>query len=294
MSVAMREPSTNGFAEPAPWLHGRVPNGFWDESENRRRFMDWLAHRLGFRQPSDWYQVSRKDFCRNRGASLLVLFYGDSPLAALQEYLPDYPWKPWLFKRVPQHFWRTAENRRAYLDWLGETLGFETDTDWYRITKSEFQQHNGAGLLANYYQDSPYHAMLEYRPEFPWKPWLFKSVPQHFWQDAANRRAYMKWLGKSLGFRKTTDWYRITKSDFQEHGGAGLLANYYHDSPFLAVRDFKPDYAWKPWLFARAPQGFWHDKRNVREFEAWRETALGDGRGRKGLLRTNGLRAESR
>ena len=274
-----------GFAEPAPWQSGRVPNGFWDYAENRRRYMDWLGQRLGFREAADWYRVSRMDFCRNRGGSLLVMFYGDSPLAALQDYLPDYPWQPWLFKRVPQHFWREIENRRAYLDWLGKHLGFKTLTDWYQIAKSDFQKHNGGGLLANYYQDSPYMAMCEYRPDYRWKPWLFRSVPQHFWQDARNRRTYMKWLAAELKFKKPDDWYRVTKADFQQHGGAGLLSNYYHDSPFLAVRDYLPDHPWKPWLFARAPQGFWRDDRNVREYESWKRATFGGARGRARTLR---------
>src|SRR5688500_5103672 len=32
------------------WRFGRTPKGFWEKSENRRNFFDWLAHHLGFKE----------------------------------------------------------------------------------------------------------------------------------------------------------------------------------------------------------------------------------------------------
>ena len=43
--------------------------------------------------------------------------------------------------------------------------------------------------------------------EEEWYPWLFPSVPRHFWAMKANQRWYCDWLGRLLGFKTPEDWY---------------------------------------------------------------------------------------
>jgi hypothetical protein len=54
--------------------------------------------------------------------------------------------------------------------------------------------------------------------------WENGRVPNGFWRIRANRVRYMNWLGKRLGFKTTTDWYRLTRQAFLDHYGGGLLA----------------------------------------------------------------------
>ena len=54
--------------------------------------------------------------------------------------------------------------------------------------------------------------------------WIMMSrLPVHFWSDPTNHKRYIKWLGKKLGFKKPTDWYQVTYSDFISNRGGGLL-----------------------------------------------------------------------
>lgn len=230
--------------DPAPWLHGRVPDGFWSSLNNRRSYMDWLANTCGFSRPEDWHCVTKRHFHENRGGGLLANYYRDSPILAVREYHPHYPWKLWLFQCVPQGFWQAPKNRRAYMDWLGAQLGYITTSDWYQIVKEDFRRYAGAGLLYNYYDDSPIAAVYDYRPDYPWKAWLFSSVPQGYWQNPRHRRQYMDWLGARLGLEQPEDWYLVKRRHFAQHRGGGLLATVYADSPLKALREYFPDFEW--------------------------------------------------
>lgn len=172
------------------------------------------------------------------GGGILANCYHDSPYAAIKDFNPEYDWKPWLFRRAPQRFWRKLANRRLYMDWLGEKLGFTQNSDWYQVTKKDFYAHGGGGLLANYYNDSPLAALQDYRPRCVWKAWLFKSTPNGFWHIAKNRRAYMDWLGQRLKLSTPEDWHGLRVVDFRQNAGAGLLIGYYDSSPRRAIAEY--------------------------------------------------------
>ncbi len=175
----------------------------------------------------------------------------------------------WIDRIVPDGFWKKKTNRRAYMDWLGQRMGFKKTSDWYRVTKLDFDRSGGGGLLANYYHASPHAALREYKPGYEWKEWLARSCPQGFWQEKENRLRYLKWLGAQLGFKAPEDWYGLKqKSFFANHGGT-LLHAYYGGSIIAAVREYMPDYEWKEWCFCATPQGFWKKRANRRRYMDW-------------------------
>ena len=47
--------------------------------------------------------------------------------------------------------------------------------------------------------------------EFPWKPWLFPRVPDHFWENLENQRKFMEWLANKLNINKIEGWYSVTQ-----------------------------------------------------------------------------------
>lgn len=257
----------------SPWLAGRVPNGYWDVRDNRVCYMDWLAHRCGFKEADDWYKASRSLFQNNRGGGLMCTQYGDSVSAALQDYRPDYDWVPWKFRRTPSNFWTQPENRRRYMDWLSAELGFQKPEDWYAVTKQTFVEHHGGGLF-RLYAESVLAAVQEYYPDFNWHPWLFNESPNRFWHDVKNRQSYMKWLGQQLGYKRPEDWYAISKNQFRENNGAAFL-HVYGDSPQKAVREYLPGLTWTPWLFRSVPARFWCDVDNRMSYLQWLGQKLG-------------------
>lgn len=256
------------------WLFGKVPNGYWTGRPHRAAYMRWLGARLGFSKPEDWYALKREHFRRNRGAGLLALAYGDSPLQALQDFMPEKDWKPWLLHSTPQRFWRDAKNRRDYMRWLETQLGIVRPEQWYDVTKEDFIRYCGHGLLANYYGDSVFEAVKEYLPKRRWLPWRFASAPQGFWQKANNRARYLDWLAERLGLRTPEAWYSVTLRQIAKCHGATLTASCGH-SMLNILREYMPDYDWKPWLFRRIPANYWQNPENRRRYLLWLGEELG-------------------
>ena len=169
----------------------------------------------------------------------------------------------WVDKAVPRGFWRQPQNRRDYLLWLGGKLGFCRMSDWYRLTYQDMAKHHGSGLANIWWHSSPVEAVQKCFPAYDWEEWQFVQVPMAFWTTPHNRRRYMAWLGRQLGFRQAEDWYQVTTVDFQRHRGGTLLLRY-RSSVSATVKACFPDYDWKEWLFGMLPAGFWDEPRHCR------------------------------
>ncbi len=178
-------------------------------------------------------------------------------------------------KPVEDGFWKDKDNRLSYMEWLEEELGISEKDGWYQLKKETFLKRRGNGMLANYYKDSPMAALKEYLPRAKWEEWRFANTPQRFWQNPENRRRYMKWLGKKLKFKKTEDWYKLSRKTLEENFGATLLHGYFNGSILNLVSEYIPDFDWKPWCFGSVPQGFWKDKKNRRIYIKWLGEVLG-------------------
>lgn len=181
----------------------------------------------------------------------------------------------WFGNRVPNGYWDIRENRVLYRDWLGEQCGFVNPADWYRLRRHHFQQNNGGGLLRNVYGSSVLAAMVDYRPDYNWRPWLFGGAPNGFWSQAVNRHRYMDWLGQELGFSSTEDWYAVTGAHFFDYHGGGLLNNMYKGSVQAILHDYRPDFPWQAWRFHSVPQSFWSQHSNRRDYMSWLGEVLG-------------------
>jgi len=46
---------------------------------------------------------------------------------------PEERWLPWRFDPVPPNYWNDRSNQLAYVEWLGNILGFAKREDWYSI-----------------------------------------------------------------------------------------------------------------------------------------------------------------
>jgi hypothetical protein len=43
-----------------PWKFASTPKNFWSNLDNQRKFMNWAAQQLNIKEPSDWYNVTKK------------------------------------------------------------------------------------------------------------------------------------------------------------------------------------------------------------------------------------------
>jgi hypothetical protein len=251
----------------AVWLDGAVPNGYWDRVEHRRLYVRWLGQKLGFRKREDWYRITTGDFKRNSGGGLLNIHWNSSAIGAVKECFFADDWKDWLFGCTPRRFWRDPRNHRRYMKWLGQELGIRRPSDWYAVTNQDFKDHKGGAFLLHY-GDTVSTAIMRYLPNYDWKEWMFSRTPKGFWRKRMNRRRYMIWLGKRLGFKHVRDWYSVTGDDFNANYGNQFL-KLHNGLPVAAVRDSFPRHAWNEWMFARVPIGFWDEPENRKRYMRW-------------------------
>ena len=59
-----------------PWLFQKTPQGYWQNKEHHRHYMDWLTQELNITDRDDWYRVSIRDFWTHRGHGLLAQYAG--------------------------------------------------------------------------------------------------------------------------------------------------------------------------------------------------------------------------
>jgi hypothetical protein len=249
------------------WRFGDLPGGFWMESKNQRKFLDWMAEDMNMKKVEDWYRTMRGDFLKRGGGGLLDRYKG-SPIDALKKIYNRTEWQEWRFNPVPDGYWNRMENRRQYFDWMMDQLEMKRMEDWYEIKSSDISEMGGTELL-NLYQGSLGISLKSIYPEWEWKPWIFaEDVPETFWHSFENQRKYMDWFAEESGVNLVEEWYGKDKNSIIKKGGSGLI-RYYKGSLPRSLRSIYKHTAWKDWLFEYIPRGFWNSIENCREYMEW-------------------------
>jgi hypothetical protein len=92
------------------------------------------------------------------------------------------------------------------MQWLGEDrLGFARMEDWCRITVQDFNDNNGAGLLAKY-KGSPIAVLQAAYPQHAWQPHRFPRV--------GYSAVAIRWLSK----HESTHGVSIQHAESSRHG----------------------------------------------------------------------------
>lgn len=98
-----------------PWRFNTVPDGFWDNVDNQKLALEWLAKELSITHWEQWYNVTYSDIVSAGGARVLKTFM-DSPSHMLLTLLPHLPWQPWKFAHSPRRLWENPLYLRLYFD----------------------------------------------------------------------------------------------------------------------------------------------------------------------------------
>jgi len=158
---------------------------------------------------------------------------------------PEHEWHPWKFKTAPTGFWTKKKNIIKYLSWLENKLEIKDPEDWYEQQIKGLQNNYGHGLINHFAKSMTiYSCAKTIRPEYDYKPWLFKKVSNKIWKIKKNIKDYIKWLGKELKYEKEDDWYNLTNGQLIKYKGSGL----YHLCGGRAFQFLKlafPKYKWE-------------------------------------------------
>lgn len=197
--------------------------GKWSCFKNHIIYGLWLENKLGFTKHEHWYNISARNIKKYDGAGLLMEYYEDSPLQFVQAVFPHYNLFPWKFSQVPHKYWEELDNKRDYINWLGEKLKYTTMEHWYKITIDIMIKNCGYTLIRKYYDGCLRKLLIDVFPDYEWLPWNFSQVQHEYWDELDNRIYYAKWLGKKLGYTTKEDWYKISQDLINEYKGGGML-----------------------------------------------------------------------
>jgi hypothetical protein len=101
------------------------------------------------------------------------------------------------------------DKHRQALKEVAGRLQLKSWQDWYNVSPEKFKQFGGRKIYYHY-RRSIISALTTLHPEHNWLIWKFRTVPQGYWQVAANQRKYMEWLQKQLNITSWEQWYQVS------------------------------------------------------------------------------------
>mmetsp|Transcript_10344 Transcript_10344/g.42068 ORF Transcript_10344/g.42068 Transcript_10344/m.42068 type:complete len:475 (+) Transcript_10344:14-1438(+) len=249
----------------------RLPRGFWDSRDARRRFMEDTRQKLGLPagDSSAWHSVSSGAIRKLGGAGLLNR-YGGSVWRLLQDVYPELGIEGAADCRPAQvrNHWSTVENRQRFLESVKERLRIGEERRWTEVSVKEFTAVGGGGLLARYngsllrmLQDTIGEELEESERE------SYGRVASGHWDSRENRKTFLETVAREYDIRRPEDWARVSTEDVKRMGGSGMLSRYSF-SLFDALRDIYDDgeewtlYTCRP----SVPAGHWESEENVRRY----------------------------
>ena len=162
-------------SEWLPWRFAVAPNACWENRENHRKFLDYVAVKEEWTQPEEWYKATRATFTKHKGASILKFY--DSIFSCIKTNYPDYEWKFWFMKNSRGN-WDKKVNQKQYLEWLGDRLCFTKPDDWYGVTEEDFLNNHGSRLLSKTYYGGAAKCVMAVFDEHDWEPIIFRGASQ--------------------------------------------------------------------------------------------------------------------
>ncbi len=59
--------------------------------------------------------------------------YNGSPIQLLSAAYPDYEWLPWRFKKLPNNYILTTNDKETIINFLKKTIGIKEKKDWENV-----------------------------------------------------------------------------------------------------------------------------------------------------------------
>jgi len=242
----------------------------------QRVLFENVASKLRAFTKASCYAITRKDVIRHGGTSLLKT-YGYTVSNIVKSLYPSYDWIEWKFGSVPDYYWNSDNNQRAFFDDLAERLTLYCLDDWYTVTHRRMRELGATGILYNRFNDSVSCALEHIYPEHEWKLWRFSRKPNRFLEDDYIKSMIDK-VAHRLNVKAPRDWEKFSIKELKQSGLLELV-----DSPHLEsvlpprlykliknpknivpVRRESPTREW----------GYWFSKSNIANFVRYAEQKL--------------------
>lgn len=218
----------------------KLPQNYWESKENQLRIFELLKEKYNIKSPEDWKNIRVKEITQYVVIGNIINKYGGL-IETLKELYPNDKWSYQEHRnRVHSNYWKDSSTHKAFMEDLGNKLGFKEEKDWYSLDQNTIKQHGGARLLT--YYKSIFELLQKTVPNYQWDVLQMKNLPKQFWKDINNQREFMKRFEKDHNFKSIDDWNKTSVQEFAQCGGGSLLALYSSFSALLAT--IYPDHTW--------------------------------------------------
>ena len=158
-------------------------------------------------------------------------FFDGCDIDMLIYCFPEWDLNPWEFRKVPQGFWKKAENQKEFVLWIAEKEGIElTSKEGYRkITADVIFKYGGSKPLR---EAGGLYELLNTVACNKYKKWEITRVPA--WQEQDIVPA-IKWLVEEKLQYTLKQACNIKKEDFTRNNLDGLLQKVGNKSVFAAL-----------------------------------------------------------
>lgn len=166
------------------------PRNHWESKENRRKFLDDLAEKMGATDAMGWKNVTHKDVLAHGGAGLMDRFAG-SLYWLLRDAYGLGAWEAFEKRhQTPKGFWETEENVRSFLEHVRGTFGVEKLDDWFRISYDQLRATKGGNSFVKH-MDLVSALKMIYTGE-PWDEYLDERGNSNVQRRAAQRFLFLR------------------------------------------------------------------------------------------------------
>jgi len=126
------------------WKFKSVPDGFWCETTNHKKFFDWLGGQLGVKSFEDWYDITHSYIVKHGGLGLLQRYYNNSTMNALLSIYQEFHWVPWKFAhlKVQPGIWDSGIYDLEFVSAISKHLRISKLDDWYRVSKDDLEKNS--------------------------------------------------------------------------------------------------------------------------------------------------------
>lgn len=236
-------------------------------------FLRLKAEACGLISLQDWYVKRRENLEGYQTVQrTLKKFWKGDIIFAVSKLFPEQTVCWWYFHKIPDGVLDKLYLRRQYMDWLETKLGYQCETDWYKVQQSHFDENFGNQLTAH--MGGILQVLKDYYFNFNWEPWLFNVAPNGSWQSMKTRDSFLKYTEKQLKITNSEEWYKFNvTAEIHKYGGRSLLKEY--KNFFEMLEHLRPKTQWKFWKFKKSARGLWRNKDRQTEYLNWLSRKLG-------------------
>jgi hypothetical protein len=246
--------------------------------------------KLGYNSIHDYFTKNSRDkkvtynaICRQHRGQSILKKYGHSPWKLFEQIYPEYEWGLTHFQKPNSKKNDPNSNRKILLNVLQKN-GFSSFENYYdtslnienKIGYDEIMYEvGGSGVLSNCNR-SPFNVFTKWVPEFTWSVYMFKNLPQRYFDNDENKRAWLREFEEENNIKTPEDWYEIKSSQIMIKDKGSTLYGKFKSTPILIMRFLYPKFDWKEWLIiSGAPNNFWGKKENCLRYLLWLKDEVG-------------------